>query len=297
MSMRSDWRYGPFGPPTSGPSSQSSPSQCMTSMSSSYDSSLSRLASVSSIRKTNVPLWWRANAQLNKAVRAIPTCGLPVGEGQKRATTGRLVTRNHLIGQCSDAFDGDAHFVADLHRSDTVGGAGEDDIAGQQRHERRDVLDDLGDLEDHPRRARTLLEFVTEFRADRHVGWIEVGLDPRPERAKRVEALRTRPLAVAGLQVAGRHVVADRVAEDDLRGISRGYVAADAADHDGEFAFEVHIAALRRVEDRFARPDDARVRFQEDQRFLGHVAAHFLGMRMVVLADANNLAAGNHGGE
>src|SRR5680860_1496464 len=297
MSMRSDWRYGPFGPPTSGPSSQSSPSQCMTSMSSSYDSSLSRVASVSSIRKTNVPLWWRANAQLNSAVRAIPTCGLPVGEGQKRATTGRSVTRNHLVGQCADAFDRDAHVVADLHRSDTVGGAGENDVTGQQRHERRDVFDDLGDLEDHPRGARTLLEFVAEFRADCHVTRIEVRLDPRSERAKRVEALRTRPLSVAGLQVAGRHIVADRVAKDDLRGVCRGDVAADPADHDGEFALEVHVVALPRIKDRLARPDDARVRFQEDQRLLRHVAAHFLGVCQVVLADANDLASGNDGGE
>ena len=30
MSNRSDWRYGPYGPPTSGPSSQSKPSQRIT---------------------------------------------------------------------------------------------------------------------------------------------------------------------------------------------------------------------------------------------------------------------------
>ena len=51
----------------------------MTSTSSWYDSSLSRDVSVSSMRNTNLPPLWRANAQLNSAVRAMPTCGLPVG--------------------------------------------------------------------------------------------------------------------------------------------------------------------------------------------------------------------------
>ncbi len=48
-----------------------------------------RAASVSSMRNTNVPPWWRANAQLNSAVRARPTCGLPVGDGAIRTRTGR----------------------------------------------------------------------------------------------------------------------------------------------------------------------------------------------------------------
>ena len=41
------------------------------------------------MRNTKVPPWCRANAQLNSAVLASPTCGVPVGDGQKRARTGR----------------------------------------------------------------------------------------------------------------------------------------------------------------------------------------------------------------
>src|SRR2546421_7201098 len=88
MSMRSDCRYGACGPPVSGPSSQSRPSQWKESSSWLYDSSVLRATSVSSMRKTMVPLWCRANAQLNRAVRNRPTWGLPVGEGQKRTRTG-----------------------------------------------------------------------------------------------------------------------------------------------------------------------------------------------------------------
>ena len=52
------------------------------------DSSESRAASVSSMRKTKVPPVWRAQAQLNRQVRTMPTWGVPVGEGQKRTRTG-----------------------------------------------------------------------------------------------------------------------------------------------------------------------------------------------------------------
>src|SRR3954468_12171220 len=117
--MRCDWRYGACGPPTSGPSSQSKPSQRIASSSWLYDSSESRAASVSSMRKTRVPWWCRANAQLKRAVRTRPTWGLPVGEGQNRTRTpevpvfrGALATRDHLVGESADAFDGDGDLVA-----------------------------------------------------------------------------------------------------------------------------------------------------------------------------------------
>ena len=48
------------------------------------DSSVERSASVSSMRRTNVPSWPRASSQLKSAVRALPTCSWPVGLGAKR---------------------------------------------------------------------------------------------------------------------------------------------------------------------------------------------------------------------
>src|SRR5690242_3133462 len=100
------------------------------------------------MRKTKVPPWWRANAQLNKAVRAMPTWGEPVGDGQKRTRTDGSVTGDHLVGEGADAGDHDVDLVADLHGADTVGGAGEDHVAGQQRHHAGDVGDERGDVED-----------------------------------------------------------------------------------------------------------------------------------------------------
>src|SRR5437773_187591 len=83
-SRRPDWKYGAQGPPTFGPSSQSSPSQRRPSRMPSIMSSDERSASVSSMRRTKTPPSRRAKSQLKSAVRAPPTCKCPVGEGAKR---------------------------------------------------------------------------------------------------------------------------------------------------------------------------------------------------------------------
>ena len=59
-----------------------------------------RALSVSSIRSRNLPPWWRANSQLNSAVRAPPMCRKPVGEGAKRVTTDCLVA---ILLACAQA--------------------------------------------------------------------------------------------------------------------------------------------------------------------------------------------------
>ena len=52
-------------------------------------SGVERSTSVSSMRSTKVPWWWRAKAHENSAVRAPPRCRKPVGEGAKRVRMGR----------------------------------------------------------------------------------------------------------------------------------------------------------------------------------------------------------------
>ena len=54
------------------------------------DSLVDRSMSVSSIRRMKVPPWPRANSQLNSAVRALPTCKWPVGDGAKRTLIGGI---------------------------------------------------------------------------------------------------------------------------------------------------------------------------------------------------------------
>src|ERR1700761_7338247 len=108
------------------------------------------------MRNTSVPRWCRAKAQLNRAVRTRPTWGLPVGEGQKRTRTEPLATLDHLVGESADAFDGDGDLVADGERADPGGGAGEDDVAGNQRHGLADVHDQVLDRADHLARTAEL---------------------------------------------------------------------------------------------------------------------------------------------
>ena len=71
--MRSSWNV------TS--PSQSSPSQRKDSWICSVASATSRPVSVFSMRSLNSPPWWRANSQLNSAVRTPPMCRKPVGDG------------------------------------------------------------------------------------------------------------------------------------------------------------------------------------------------------------------------
>src|SRR5688500_7034199 len=153
------------------------------------------------MRKTRVPPWWRANAQLNRAVRTRPTWGLPVGEGQKRTRTFALATLDHLVGESADALDGDGDLVADTEWADPCRGAREDHVAGEQRHGLRDVHDQILDGVDHLARTTQLSLLAVDRALDRQVGGVEIRLHPGAERARGVEALGPRPLLLALLDV------------------------------------------------------------------------------------------------
>jgi hypothetical protein len=99
-----------------------------------------------SMRKTSVPPLWRAYAQLNSTVRISPTCGRPVGEGQKRTRTSApeaVVVRGSGVDiriQLSSRMP--AHPVwapalsehpgqrreGDAHRGNALGTVGRDDV-------------------------------------------------------------------------------------------------------------------------------------------------------------------------
>ena len=81
-------------PAMPGPSSHSRRSQRIPSRMPATISSDERSASVSSMRRMNVPPWCRAKSQLNSAVRAPPTCRYPVGEGANR-TRGRSIPSSY----------------------------------------------------------------------------------------------------------------------------------------------------------------------------------------------------------
>src|ERR1700728_581333 len=134
MSSRSLCRYGPYGPPTSGPSSHCRLSQRSVSSAEAMYSGVTRLWSVSSIRSTKVPPVCRANAQSYSAVRMLPTCRSPLGEGAKRTRTPPpaglpaggvcLVTVHHRVVQRPDVLDGHGHFVSVLQGAHARPGGG-----------------------------------------------------------------------------------------------------------------------------------------------------------------------------
>src|SRR3954452_8772094 len=294
--MRCDCRYGACGPPTSGPSSQSKPSQRIESRSWLYDSSESRAASVSSMRKTSVPWWCRANAQLNRAVRTRPTWGLPVGEGQKRTRTGALATLDNLVGESADAFDGDGDLVADGERPDACRGAREDHVAGEQRHGLGDVDDQILDSVDHLAGAAELALFAVDGELDRQVGGrlqVQVRLHPRAERAGGVEALGPRPLLLALLDVTGGDVVRAGVAEDHVLDALARHLAAHPADDDGEFGLVMDVRREGGVLDLVAGADHRGGGLEEGEGDVRDLVAQFLRVVGVVAAVRHDLV-GQH---
>src|SRR5215472_18292732 len=183
MSSRPLCRYGPNGPPAPGPSSQSRPSQRSVSWADSMYSGVTRVWSVSSIRSTNRPPVERANAQSYRAVRTLPTCRSPLGEGANRTLTpppspgaaSCSVTFGHRVGERSDVLDGHRYLVSDYQGTDPRRRPGEQHVAGKQRHHVTGVGDQLRDAVQQLRRPGPLADLAVDRRDQLQVGGIDVG--------------------------------------------------------------------------------------------------------------------------
>ena len=110
--------------------------------------------------------------------------------------------------------------------------------------------------------ARVLApQLAVDPHAHREVAGVQLvgGDEARAEHVRAVPVLRlARPHAhrqLAHLHVARRHVVPDRVAEDDGMGVLRGDVARLAADHRGELELVVEVLGPGRPRDLRLRPD------------------------------------------
>src|SRR5690606_33046581 len=84
--------------------------------------------------------------------------------------------------------------VAGLHRPHARRRTGYDDVAGFERHDRADELDDEGGREDHVRGDRILPDDVVLTQADALDVGIEIGLDPGAHRLVGIEGLRAGEL-------------------------------------------------------------------------------------------------------
>src|SRR5512143_322753 len=130
---------------------------------------------------------------------------------------------------------------------DATGRPGRDDVAGFEGHEPRAEGDQARHVVDHLGGAGILDGLAVDEAADAQrarIGQVVGGDEPRPERAERVEALPAYPLAVAELEIPGRHVVEARVPEHVIQRPRRGYVTGTPADHDGELGLVVDLAGV-----------------------------------------------------
>ena len=183
-----------------------------------------------------------------------------------------------------------------------IRGAGHDDVTGQQGRERGNRGDLLGDAVNQVRSGAACHRHVlaVEREGDLRVLPVQLGLNPRAERAGRVEALRPRPHRIQPLQVTQRHVVDAREAQHVVHGLLDRHVLGDTPHNHRHFGLEVHIIRIRRDDDRIVRPDHRRGRLREDHHVFRRVSnlgvpalVHELRVRLVVLGETVHLG-GNH---
>ena len=147
--------------------------------------------------------------------------------------------------------------------------AGENDVAGQQGHVRRDEADQLQATEDHLRRGGVLAKLPVFEQLNRQAIGIDLRLDVRAKRREGVERLGPRPLALGILDRPIADVLRRRVAEDVAAGRLRRDIADAAADYDGQLRLVIGPVLLERDFDFPAVGQDRLGGFQPEEGVLG----------------------------
>ena len=172
------------------------------------------------------------------------TSSLSVGCAPTSSRIG-VGTVDDRVRQRAEALDLDGHDVTGLHRPAVRRGAGEDQVAGQQRDRAGEVGDEVVHVPRHLVGAAVLADLAVDERADPLAAEVPVGDERRADRAQRVAALHAQHRAGVGVaEVVQAEVVADRVAGDVARRRLVGRdVAARPADHDHDLALVVQPLA------------------------------------------------------
>ena len=134
-----------------------------------------------------------------------------------------------------------------------------------------------------------LPHLAVEYGTDARIPRIKLRFDPWANRAEGIESLAARPLAVAFLDIPRGYIIEAGIAEDIFCSMAGFYCMRLLADHYAQLGFIIHALAQRRVNDIIAIAHNAGVRLQEQQRFLRLPFLHFIRMRLVIFADANDL--------
>ena len=104
-------------------------------------------------------------------------------------------------------------------------------------------------------------------------------------------------MLVGLLDIPRGDIVGHGVAEDHLGDAVDGHQPTDAPDHHGQFALELQVVGLHRLDDGAVGTDHTRIGLEEDQRVGVDGVAQLGGMGGIVASHAHDLAARDHGGE
>nr|GEU28106.1 putative aminotransferase [Tanacetum cinerariifolium] len=169
-----------------------------------------------------------------------------------------------------------------------------DHVARFQRHELRQVADDLRHREDHGGRVTGLHALAVHFQVQVEVLHVAdvLGRDqPRADRAERVAALALVPLRAAFELVRPlRHVVDHAVAGHVLERIVFRDVLRAGADDDPELHFPIGLPGPLGQHDRIVGARQRGDRLQEHDRLLGQRHLGFGRVVGVIEADADEFA-------
>src|SRR5215467_7980475 len=231
---------------------------------------------------------------------------MPRSAYRPRASRLRLVLDR--VYEHADALDLDLTGVALLHPhrvrlarvADAGRRAGEDDVAGLERHALRDVGDGLGDREHHVVGVVRLHDLPVEPRLDFQTlaaGRQLVGGDhPRAETAGTVEILTHVPLRGLALIFAHRAFVAAGISGNARICIRSREVLRPLADDKDELGLVVERLGGLRPDDRLAVRHEGGTAAHEDGREFGNIVAlrAFLDVFEIVEAEAEDFARRCH---
>src|SRR5262249_47758069 len=151
---------------------------------------------------------------------------------------------------------------------------GEQQVARDQREERRKIRDHLRNLPDQLAQVAALAWRPVHLEPDGALrGMANVGraADGRARR-RAIERLAGVPrpahLLRLGLEVASGHVEPDGVSVDEIQGTPRGDAASPGAEGDDQLQLVVDIGAVRRIGEVAAVGDDGVRRLHEEERRL-----------------------------
>src|SRR3989442_8556006 len=205
-----------------------------------------------------------------------------------------------FVREHADLLDLGLHAVPGLEeiaggRAHPVRRAGGDDVAGQHRHATREDLDALIHREDHLGGVAGLAHLSVDAHGDvqgLRIRDLVCGDEDGPHGAEGVERLALEPLRVPLLEIARRHVVDHRVAEDGLEGVGAADVPAGRAEGHGRLDLVVELRGDRVMDHVVTRTNHRGAGLGEVDGMLGHGGAALRRVVGVVPAQAEDVARG-----